>query len=51
MIDIKIKVLNTRTNEEEIPNHYNTFWNDGKLEGIQDYFKIIYRIEASEEDN
>lgn len=50
MFNIKIMVLDTRTNKEEKPNQYNTFWNDGKLEGMQNYFKVIYRIEASEGD-
>jgi hypothetical protein len=50
MFNIKIMVLDTRTNKEEKPTQYNTFWDDGKLEGVQNFFKLVYRIEASESE-
>lgn len=51
MFDIKIMVLDTITNKEEKPTQYNTFWDEnGKLQGIQNCLKIVYRIEASESE-
>lgn len=50
MVDVEIKVLDTRTNKEIFPDKRNTFWDNGKLLGIQDFYKIVYHIELCEED-
>ena len=42
--EIKIWVLNTQTNKREKPSRHNTFWDDGKLEGLQSYLIIEYEI-------
>lgn len=48
MFDVQIKVLNMVTGKEEKPTKYNTFFDEnGRLQGIQNNLKIVYRLEGS----
>jgi len=49
--NIAIEVYDTRTDTWERASKWNTFWDEnGKLQGNQDYMKIVYKIEMAQTD-
>ena len=41
---IKIKLYDSLRNEWKEPDKYNTYFDKGKLKGIQDYLEVHYEI-------